>query len=146
MTNTDTLLARLDAERTALVELLAGADRLDDGLLRQLADVQGGLTALDCDGAPDALSALADRLGRHEHVLVDVLDRLAGMERPEPTPAGQATGRRVVVVDTAGAPILIAAYAADGERIETPIMPGRALALAEELLTAARQRMRQGDR
>ena len=146
---TDTLRNRLEAERADLLQALATTppDRaLDSGFLGTLADTHGAMAALDHTGAPNALLALADRLGRHEHVLVDVLDRLAGLERPDPASTEQPTGRRVVVVDTVGAPILIASYGLDGERIETPVLPARALALAEELLVAARQRLRKGDR
>ena len=109
---TDTLRTRLEADRAALVKLLAATpdgQPLESGFLRMLGDTSAALAALPAIGA---------------------------------TETSAATGRRVVVVDAPGAPIILAAYAAEGERIETPIMPGRALALAEELLTAARQRLR----
>ena len=112
----DTLRARLEADRAALVELLAttpDGQPLESGFVAMLADTSAVLAALPAIGV---------------------------------TETSAATGRRVVVVDTLGAPIIVTSYAADGERIETPIMPGRALALAEELLTAGRQRLRQGDR
>ncbi|MEI7606637.1 MAG: hypothetical protein WCJ64_04565 [Rhodospirillaceae bacterium] len=112
---TDTLRARLEADRAALVEMLAATpdgQPLESGFLRILADTSAAISALPAIGN---------------------------------TETGAANGRRVVVVDTPGSPIILAAYAAEGERIETPILPGRALALAEELLTAGRQRLRQGE-
>ena len=53
--------------------------------------------------------------------------------------------KRIVIVDAPATPVVIvAAYADTGERIEVSIMPHRALALAEQLLTAARRRLHDG--
>lgn len=55
--------------------------------------------------------------------------------------------RRIVITDAPATPvILVTAYADDGERVEVPVTPRRALALAEELLTAARRRLNEGGR
>ena len=48
---------------------------------------------------------------------------------------------RLVVVDTPGAPIIVTSYVATGERVEVAIRPGRALALAQDLIEAARRRL-----
>ncbi len=109
------LRARLETDRAELVKLLATTPT-DRPL-------EGGFVAM----------------------LAEAQGALAAVEAMGATEISTATGRRVVVIDTPGAPIILTAYAADGERIETPILPGRALALAEELLTAGRRRMRQGE-
>lgn len=52
--------------------------------------------------------------------------------------------RRIVITDAPGTPVVIVtAYADDGVKVQVPIMPSRALALAEEPLTAARSRLAQ---
>ena len=110
------LRARLEAERAALVELLAATpdgQPLESGFLAMLADTSAALSALPAIGT---------------------------------TEASAATGRRVVVVDAPATPaILLQVYDHDGAMVQVPILPGRALALAEQLLAGARQRLRQGD-
>ena len=100
---TDTLRTRLEADRAALVKLLAATpdgQPLESGFLRMLGDTSAALAALPAIGT---------------------------------TETSAATGRRVVVVDAPATPAVL------------PILPGRALALAEQLLAGSRQRLRQGD-
>jgi hypothetical protein len=52
--------------------------------------------------------------------------------------------RIVIVDDGPDEPVIVTSYRTDGERIEAAVMPGRALALAEDLLGAARRRLCSG--
>ena len=110
------LRTRLEADRAALVEMLAATPDgrpLESGFVAMLADTSAALSAID--------------------VMVT-------------TDAAAANGRRVLVVDVAGTPaVLIQVYDNDGAMTQVPVLPGRALALAEQLLAGARQRLRQGD-
>ena len=49
---------------------------------------------------------------------------------------------RIVVVDSAPTPVIVTSYGAEGEVIQVALTPHRALAIAEELLTEARRRLR----
>jgi hypothetical protein len=53
---------------------------------------------------------------------------------------------RIVVVDSHPTPVILTSYGPEGEVIQVALTPHRALAIAEELLVAARRRLRQGDR
>ncbi len=45
------------------------------------------------------------------------------------------TGRTVVTWKGPGEPIVLTLYGADGEEVAVPLLPARALTLAQELLT-----------
>ena len=50
---------------------------------------------------------------------------------------------RVVVVDSHPTPVILTSYGSEGEVVQVALTPHRALAIAEELLVAARRRLRQ---
>ena len=114
--NKDTLRARLEADRAELVKVLTA-------------------TPADRPLETGFVAMLANTEGA-----------LAALPTPNPTETSAATGRRVVVVDAPATPaVLLQVYDHDGAMVQVPILPGRALALAEQLLAGARARLRQGD-
>ena len=115
--STDTLRSRLETDRAELVEMLAATP----------------------GGQPLESGFLA--------LLADTSSALAAVDAIVAPDTATATGRRVVVVDAPATPaVLLQVYDHDGAMVQVPVLPGRALALAEQLLAGARQRLRQGDR
>ena len=59
--------------------------------------------ANSADVTPDALGAIRDRLARHEHILVELLDRVVTLERPiEPDGSAKAASKPVGAPEPAG--------------------------------------------
>ncbi|MGY0790932.1 hypothetical protein ACW7BJ_16320 [Azospirillum argentinense] len=65
---------------------------------------------------------------------------LGGIGQPAPAPAKA----RAVLLDVPGQPIVLSLQGAAGERLDAPLQPGEALALAADLIASARSRIAGG--